>query len=249
MKNTFIESKDFMHTDDIIYFQANRLDKERSFNEVENILKLLNFSDDRLEVLDVPCGFGRHCEVFAKLGHSVTGVDLSNSLIEYAKNSSRASDLMINYQKQDMIVFESDLEYDLIINLFNSFGYYGKEGDQSLLNKFYGMLKKDGKLVIDTINAQNVISNGFLDNVVLRRKENTLSISKKLLDNHKVSYRIEIERESNQYHTAFSVQYYTSDDMIQMIKEAGFKEVKLYADFEGSDFEIYAKKMLVIATK
>ena len=118
-----------------------------------------------------------------------------------------------------------------------------------MLKNFYRLLKEGGKIVIDTINGQNISSAGFLEKVVLRKEKDTLSITKKLLDDLEIQYRMDIDRASNHSHTLFKIQYYTSHEILKMMEEVGFNEIKMYEDFEGSTLKEYSKKMIIIAKK
>ena len=59
--------------DDYIYFYSEWLTDERSDHEVASLVKLLEM-DRPMQVLDLACGFGRHANRLAALGHTVTGL-------------------------------------------------------------------------------------------------------------------------------------------------------------------------------
>ena len=51
-------------------------------------------------------------------------------------------------------------QFDVVTNLFTSFGYFEKDEDeQKAINAMAGNLKKEGILVIDFMNVKNVIAN------------------------------------------------------------------------------------------
>lgn len=53
----------------------------------EWILKIKQ-EDKELEILDLGCGPGLYSEIFSQSGHKVTGVDISQTSIDYAKKEA-----------------------------------------------------------------------------------------------------------------------------------------------------------------
>jgi len=58
-----------------MFVYRDDLTDERSDAEVAALVNLLEL-DSPMKILDLACGFGRHANRLAALGHSVTGVDL-----------------------------------------------------------------------------------------------------------------------------------------------------------------------------
>lgn len=124
-------------------------------------------------VLDVPCGFGRHALVLARRGYRVTGVDISAELLAQARagcgggsrslrpgTSSRVPGStqrnrllrMPEFIRGDMRRLRFRGQFDLVLNLFTSFGYFGDRDDQRVLESFYRALRPGGRAVIHVIN-------------------------------------------------------------------------------------------------
>ncbi len=58
--------------------------QKESGEEIEDIIELLDL-EPNMDVLDLCCGYGRHSIVLAERGFEVTGVDLTEHYLEYAK--------------------------------------------------------------------------------------------------------------------------------------------------------------------
>ena len=66
--------------------------------ECDFIEKEINF-DKSLKILDVGCGTGRHTIELTKRGYRVTGIDLSASQLNRAKEKAHAENLSIDFQR------------------------------------------------------------------------------------------------------------------------------------------------------
>src|SRR3972149_5631574 len=87
--------------DDHMYFYAESLTNERSDAEVAGLVQIASL-DVPLRILDVPCGFGRHTNRLAALGHQMTGVDLYPGFLELAKQDAKARGLQVDFHQEDM---------------------------------------------------------------------------------------------------------------------------------------------------
>ncbi len=103
-------------------------------------------------ILDVPCGFGRHSLLLARCGYRVTGVDISPELLARARRQAAAHSLPIAFRRGNMRRLSGLRGFDLLLNLFTSFGYFGDAGDRIVLQGFYRALRPGGWLVMHLIN-------------------------------------------------------------------------------------------------
>src|SRR4051794_16197850 len=68
------------------------------------------------QILDVPCGVGRHAVLFARKGYRVTGVDISRDCIKIAKK--KFSHRNVKYTYGDMSKLKAyENRYDAVLNL------------------------------------------------------------------------------------------------------------------------------------
>ena len=106
-------------------------------------------------VLDMPCGTGRHSLAFARLGHSVTGVDRTAAYLEDARREAETDDLEVEFVLEDMRHFRRAAAFDLATNLYTSFGYFDDpEEDVVVLRNFYTSLRPGGALVMEIVGKE-----------------------------------------------------------------------------------------------
>lgn len=108
------------------------------------------------EILDLACGRGRHSKYLYRQGFDVTGVDLSEESIAYAKEYERER---LHFEVHNMLE-PYPQKFDAVLNLFTSFGYFEKESDNlRTIRAIKESLKPTGKGVIDFLNAEVAIKN------------------------------------------------------------------------------------------
>ncbi len=108
-------------------------------------------------VLDLCCGMGRHAVALSQLGFRVIGVDLSEVLLEEARRLVGTS--LITFIHGDMREVPLNQEFEAVVNLFTSFGYFDDDADnQQVLTEIYRLLKPGGFFIIDYLNPAYVIA-------------------------------------------------------------------------------------------
>jgi SAM-dependent methyltransferase len=107
----FSESADLY---DRIY--AKLKDYRSEAGKVAALIK--KFRPDARSVLDVACGTGEH-DRFLRAEYRVDGIDLNPEFIQIAKTKNPEGD----YRVADMVHFELEKRYDVLVCLFSSIGY------------------------------------------------------------------------------------------------------------------------------
>jgi SAM-dependent methyltransferase len=218
-------------------------------NEVDLILNLVKFNGR--DVLDLCCGPGRHSIILAKKGYNVTGIDKSKYLLNKVRNKSETEKINIKLIEHDMRDFVQSNSYDLILNLFTSFGYFENQADDlKVIQNIYDNLKKDGKVIIDLMSKE-ILSRIFSKTTSIALDDGTL-----LIQIHKIKddwTKIENDwllLKDNKYKKyTFSHTVYSSEELKRMLKDIGFKEIKLFGNFKGDEYNNNAQRLILSAVK
>ena len=109
---------------------------------------------NKMKILDVGCGGGLISEGMSKLGASVTGIDFVEENINAAKIHARQNNLKIKYMVKDLEKENINYKFDVVI-IFEVLEHLNDW--KMFLKKIRSILKKNGVLVISTIN-RNLIS-------------------------------------------------------------------------------------------
>jgi SAM-dependent methyltransferase len=105
-------------------------------------------------ILDIGCGTGLHATALAMKGYSVTGVDMSKTMLDNAVNRKGLLDESISnkldFQLGDARTYRGNLKYDVVVSLFHVFSYQTTDADlQATFETAAYHLKPGGILIFD----------------------------------------------------------------------------------------------------
>jgi SAM-dependent methyltransferase len=135
---------------------------KNTIREVDFLLEELSLQPGG-SILDVGCGTGRHSIELAKLGYSVTGLDLSSEMLARAADAARSAGVNVDWIHSDAARFSLPGKYDGAICLCEgAFGLLGKSDDSidqplSILRNISRSLKPHAKAVLTVLNATAMI--------------------------------------------------------------------------------------------
>jgi len=224
----------------LLYKNRNKSEAKFFLNNIVNHLKF-----KKANILDVACGRGRHAKYLSKLGFDVTGIDLSKNSIDFAKQSSSKN---LNFFVHDMRTIFKKNHFDLVANLFTSFGYFENiEDEEKAINSMVNNLKYNGLILIDFLNVKKTISN-------LVAKENKkidnidFNIKRKFDDNYIIK-TIKISDNGNSFEFYEKVRVLTLIDFNVMLEKANMKIIEVFGDYALEDFNAKISDRLIIIAK
>jgi SAM-dependent methyltransferase len=107
-------------------------------------------------VLDLGCGSGVHVLRLVQRGIQVVGLDIAPSLVEYATNQAKESDVtgatfVVGDMRNPQAALGSLAEsgFNAVMILSTSFGFLGEEADREVLDHVERLLVPGGQLVLD----------------------------------------------------------------------------------------------------
>ena len=218
--------------------------KERGSSEatyfMNNLINKLQI-DKNSSILDLACGRGRYSLYLSNIGHKVTGIDISKENISEAKkNESDKLNYILHDMRQPL-----NQKFDLILNLFTSFGYYEKDTDNlSVIKSIKSNLETDGQAVIDFFNIDYI-----LDNLVEKEEKNidkTKFIINRYLENDLLVKDISILLNNKSYKFQEKVKAYRMDDFLAMFKNCNLKLKEIYGDYKLNSFNKNSSNRLIM---
>ena len=217
-------------------------------DEISQILELIDF--EGREVLDLCCGPGRHAVDLARRGYPVTGVDRSAFLLAKAEERAAATQVDVEWVEADMRDFSRPGGFDLVINLFTSFGYFDDPRDDlDVLRNIETSLRPGGCLVMQMAGKEQLAgvfqpsSADEIDGAGL------LVQQREVYDDwSRIRNRWTVVRDGQATALEFNHSIYSARELKDMLAAAGFAGVRIYGDLLGSAYGPNAERLIAVGS-
>mgnify|MGYP001300173843 FL=1 len=236
----------------------NEVFTQGTLGECDFIEKEINFEKSK-RIIDIGCGTGRHSIELSKRGYNITGIDLSDSQLERAKEKANKLNLKIDFVKQDARNISFKNEFDIAIMLCEG-SFPLMETDEmnyEILRNITKALKNKGKLIFTTLNALFPLYHSVEEFCASEGKEGNATYRSNSFDLMTFrDYNItEVEDDFGaKKKLECNERYYSPSEITWLLKTLGYKKIDIYGAKLGAfsrnnklttkDFE-----MLVIAEK
>ncbi|SDW95358.1 Methyltransferase domain-containing protein [Lutibacter oricola] len=221
--------------------------KHRDYTEAQefmrNLVSFLNLEKDNL-LLDLACGKGRHSIYLNSLGYNTVGADLSKNSILHAKQFENETLRFVEHDMRNP--FKNN--YDVILNLFTSFGFFEDDNeDINVLKNIKNGLKPNGIAVIDFMNSKKVINN------LVKTEHKTIDAItfniKRYVDGKFIVKEINFEAD-NENHTYFEkVKSLDLPKIKTYMDSVGFNIKHIFGDYQLSEFNETTSDRLILVVE
>ncbi|MBN8703877.1 MAG: class I SAM-dependent methyltransferase [Bacteroidetes bacterium] len=220
--------------------------KNRNNSEAELfILKLLSHIQlpQNAQILDLACGRGRHALVMSQREEfQVTGIDLSENSISDALKLAKHN---LHFFVHDMRNVFKKNSFDLVTNLFTSFGYFETlTEDCQVIEAVFQNLKPNGLFVIDYLNCEKVV--GCLP---IKEEKSIDSIQfsiDKYIEDDFIFKLIKIRDREKVFNFAEKIRIYKKSYLSELILKSGFSIVDVFGNYNLDTFEASTSDRIVI---
>jgi SAM-dependent methyltransferase len=213
--------------------------------EVRGLLGLTGLR--RGGVLDASCGVGRHSLSFAKRGLDVTGVDFNASYLAQARKRAKREGLKVRFEQaqlDDLRAYRS--RFDLVTNLFTSFGYYPSAAQNlNALRQMAACLRPGGQLAMELLPRERLdeifqpqswerVPGGYL-----------LQERRWLAGGRRIATRAHWVCKGRTQVRDSLLFVYTRDELAALFRRAGLSRIKAYGDYDGRPFGTLDRLLMI----
>ena len=234
--------------EEYLYFYRNMLTFERTQKEIDFLVKhtQLNYP---LEILDLACGHGRHSNLLAHLGHSVTGIDVTEGFLKLAQKEAVKLHVRVNYHQQDMRDLNYENSFDRVYALYTAIGYFDDPQNEKVFRNIYAALKPGGMFCFDSHNRDTYLTYAVPSSIT--EIEGNFMIDEHSFD---TLTGLNTTRRTVLYKGAkktfnFSVRFYNPTELSALFKAIGFSNITFYENWEGKQISQNCKRMIVTTQK
>ena len=201
-------------------------------------------------VLDLCCGFGRITLELARRGFMASGVDITGSYLDTAREDAAYEKLDIEFIKKDVRLFKRKNAFDLAVNLYNSFGYFEDPADDMLFvkNALYSLCD-GGAFIIDVLGKELAVRD-FVEAEWFERAGYTVLTESNPVDSYgSVWNRWILFKDGKRWEKVFIQRLYAATELRALLFEAGFSNVEIYGGWDERPYDQLAETLIAVGRK
>jgi ubiquinone/menaquinone biosynthesis C-methylase UbiE len=211
---------------------------DKIFPRNPKIIQFLNQSFKQGEILDLACGTGEYSISLAHLGYQVTGVDISEQMIAYAKEKAIKENVNVNFEIDDMLNLSSENRYEGIICIGNALVHLNSDEDvKKALFKMHRSLKPGGTLVIQVINYDLILDKKLPGLSTVKNDEYSFYRNYEF-DGKKIHFKTRLTDGLRVFVDETLLLPLKYQTLIDCLKEAGYTNIKTAGGFSHASFDL-----------
>lgn len=222
--------------------------EEQTKKEVDFIIDVLGLSDGA-KVLDLFCGTGRHSIELCKRGYHVTGIEYNSDYLRIAREKAMRSSVQPSFIQGDVRDVDFGKDFDAVIIMYQSFGYFEDEQEKAVIRKLYTSLKPNGKFIMEILNRDWILRNYSeheeqVFNGVKVVQERTFDIF-----TSRVNTKLTRYEGNNTIIKTLSWRLYSAHELKNILDDIGFSFVAGYSNLEKSPLTLDTRLMRLVFQK
>ena len=217
--------------------------------DVDQIIALTGCQDGA--VLDLCCGPGRLTIPLAARGYDVTGVDLTECLLDKARARALEADVRVRWVREDMRRFVEPDRFTLALCLHVSFGYFeDRAEDVVVLRNLLEGLAPGGTLVLECAGKESLALH-FASFTGWRNEVGTTVFMRRRIvgDWNRTENELFVVEQELPRWFPYTLNLYSGQEIKQHLLDVGFSDVELYGDLAGNPYDHTATTLLAVARK
>lgn len=221
------------------------LPDDEAEDEAEAVMAALDL-EPGARLLDLACGWGRHAIPLARSGCEVTGLDLSEVLLDAARAAGDAAGVPVEWVQGDMRDPPVRGSFDAVVSLFSSFGYSASdEDDLAVLRSVRRLLRPGGRLLLETMH-RDLVAREFAERDWWPGPDDTPVLVEREFDpvlgvSHEWLRWGSVEK----YH---KIRVRAASEWHALLDEAGLSADAWYGDWSLEPFSVHSERLLIVAS-
>ena len=211
-------------------------------------------------VLDLCCGMGRITAELSRRGFAATGVDITASLLETARDDAVYEHLDIEYILDDARSFKRPDFFDTAVNLYISFGYFENPADDLLMvRNVYESLRAGGSFIIETLGKELAVRDfiegewferaGFMVLTEYEAVDSWAGLRNRWILVRNPQPEFGDTGVPQRMEKVFTQRLYSATELRALLFEAGFSCVELYGGWDERPYDQNAGALIAVGRK
>ncbi len=246
-KEPWHEQDGFWDTFAPVIFDRQR--RDLAAQETEQLIERLDLQSDQ-RICDLCCGVGRHSLALARRGYAVTAVDRTERFLHEAENAAQQEGLAIEFVRADMRNFCRPDAFDVVLNLFTSFGYFAAQrDDRQVLENVHRSLRPGGRLLLDLVGKE-IIARIFRSHDWHSVDGGMMLEERQIVDGWtRIENRWIFVCDGTSHEWRFAHRLYSAAELTALLGDCRFDQVQVYGGLDGPPYDEKAERMVLVARK
>lgn len=215
----------------------NEVDYNGWVKYIEDIIK--NENAKVQNILELACGTGNLTIPLTKKNYDIAGIDISEEMLSVAREKAEKEGVELVLLQQDIAQLDFDItNLDCVLCACDGFNYITYDDDlENVFTKTYELLKEDGIFIFD-ISSFYKLSTILGNNMYGENRDDIAYMWQNYFDDEEnlvemeLAFFIKDENEKfERFEEVHQQRAYTEDEILDMLKSSGFKNIKVYGDF------------------
>lgn len=210
----------------------------------------------RTQILDIAAGTGNHTVVLAKLGHSLTAVELDATMVEKIHKKKQNLDIEVFQEDMRNIDQLPNGQFDAVLCLGNSIVHLDSLHEiHNMIKKAYEQLNEQGVMIIQTVNYDRIYNDNIKELPIIENEDEGVTFIRtyEFIDDNKINFHgklvVRNGNENETYYNTVSLYPLKSEELIEVLSICGFKEVEMYGNYKGEAYSTTSPATIVVAYK
>ena len=193
------------------------------------------------QILDIGCATGELAYRLAEEGAEVTGIDLNQNLLKQAKSQKQHDNL--HFQTGDMLELKEYFDenrFDAVLCFGNTLVHLpNKTVVVKMLHGVETLLKPGGKFLVQILNYDYILDEKITE-LPLIETENVKFFRRYKFEEDLIHVKFQtdlhLKNSGEIISNETTLLALKSNDLLDLLHQAGFKDIQLYANFKGENF-------------
>ena len=230
--------------EDFFQLHVDLFPEAHSRAEVGAMIELLGLPVGA-RILDVPCGWGRHTELFEQLGFEAFGADLSTDLLLKAEGTAQ-------YTAADVRALPfAAASFDAAVNVFTSLGLFLDDGeDIAALKEIGRVLKPGGRFILESMHRDDVIRSYAARDAWKLPNGTEVRVRRRFNPVTGISYeRLQWRRGQERGRKQHALKLRTAGEVDALLKAAGFSDLEYFGSWQGARLRHDSEHVIAVGRK
>lgn len=199
------------------------------------------------DILDLGCGTGLLCHLYAQRGHRVTGIDPAKPMLDVAKAKPNGN--AINWECATAEAFSCKRAFDLIVMTGHAFQCLLSDRQiSSALETMSTHLKPGGRVVFESRNPVIDWDNEWAREVRLETREGVVMCRRRMIKCSRaecLSFAWDYSIEADIITSESTLRFASHAKIIELAERKGLRPTKLSGDWFGGPFDPNTSKEMI----